>query len=122
MKNPADVMKDILAICPSFKEAWDDESSIWSEDDGTYTYHGLYAVLSHHVAKLLETQDTGRLGALFALVEETLTGSNDQLSNATATCFLENLMNRVPLHFAFETFEPMLGPASKEFCKAYGNG
>ena len=122
MNNSANLMNEILALCPSFKEAWDGESGLWCKSDGTYTCHGLFAVLSHHVAGLLEHQDAGCLGALFRWIEEKLAGSNDEVANAATTCFLENLMNRVPEKFEFASIESMLGPESRRFCRAYGAG
>ena len=118
--DPPTLKREILAICPDFQKSWDDEGSLWGADDGTYTCHGLFAVLSHHVADLLGKEKPPSLGALFAWVEQQLTGSDESLSIAAAPCFLENLMNRVPTLVSFESFEPLLGPASTAFCEAYG--
>jgi hypothetical protein len=119
MDSPT-LKREILLICPDFQKAWDDEGSLWCAADGTYTFHGLFAVLSHHVADLLEKGNANSLGALFTWVERQMTGSDGSLSNAAATCFLENLMNRVPTLFSFESFEPLLGPTSKAFCEVCG--
>ncbi len=122
MSDQPDVLAgEISSICPGFTDAWLEEKGLWSKEDGTFTVHGLLAVLSHHVSGLLEKGDVSKLVRLFQLIETKLTGSDNNLSNAVATCFLENLMNRVPSVFPFERFEVLLGSASKVYCKTYGS-
>ena len=59
------------------------------------------------------------LSAVFEYVESKLDDEDSEISNAATTCFLENLMNRVPETIAPAALVPLPGPKSREFCRAW---
>src|SRR5690606_14154954 len=44
---------------------------------------------------------------------------DEEINNAVCTCFLENIMNRVPEPIDPATLVHFLGPKSRDFCKAW---
>jgi len=76
-------------------------------------------VFSHYVAERLAQGPAPDLRRVFQYVETKLTGDNYELDNAFATCFLENLMNRVPGSIAPASLVSLLCPKAREFCRGY---
>lgn len=110
---------ELLALRPDFQPWWDDERELWTHDDGEFTTHGVFAVFSHFVADRLSRGPALELAAVFKYVESKLDNEDSEVSNAACTCFLENLMNRVPKIIAPAALVPLLGPKSRQFCREW---
>lgn len=108
---------ELLALRPDFRKWWDDERELWSNDDGEFTTHGVFAVFSHFVADRLSRGPAPELADVFAYVESKLDDKDSEVSNAASTCFLENLIFRVPKIIAPAALIPLLGPKSRRFCR-----
>jgi hypothetical protein len=117
-RSPQDLLDNLLALCPEFSKTWEDESYLWTRDDGTFTECGVFAAFSHYIADILTNIEAPRLAEVFEYVERCMHG-NEQVSTAAATCFLENLMNRTPEEIDPQRFVPLLGPDSKDYCQAW---
>ena len=110
---------ELLSLCPDFAAAWDDKRDLWTNDNGSYTVHGVFAAFSHYIADRLSRGSDPELRKVFEYVESKLTEDDSEVNNAATTCFLENLMNRVP-----QTIPPghlilLLGPKSRCFCRGW---
>ena len=113
------VNAELISLCPGFAKVWDSERGIWSADDGTFTVHGVFAAFSNYIRDRLVSRSSARMRRVFAYVESKLTGEDSEVDNAVCTCFLENLMNCVPQLIAPQKLVPLLGPKSREFCRAW---
>jgi hypothetical protein len=109
----------LIDLCPDFTAWWADEEYFRTEDDGSFGVHGVIAVFSHFVAARLSQEPTEELQRIFEFVEAGLTVDGSDLDNALCTCFLENLMNRVPETIEAARLVPLLGPKARRFCRAY---
>lgn len=67
-----------------------------------------------------QQQDT-HLQQVFAIIEKLLVEGDQVVRDAAATCFLENILHRVPEEVSAQTFLSFLGLKSKEYCKAYND-
>lgn len=76
-------------------------------------------MFSHYVADRLSQGPVPELRKVFAYVETKLTGDDSALDNAFCTCFLENLMNRVPGSIAPASLVSLLGPKARDYCRGY---
>lgn len=110
---------ELLALRPDFRPWWDDERDLWKRDGEDFTTHAVFAVFSHFVADRLSCGPAPELAAVFDYVESKLDDEDSEVSNAACTCFLENLMNRVPGSIAPTTLVPLLGPKSRRFCQLW---
>ena len=117
MSNAEMIKDELITLCPDFTSALDESDFI--REDGTLSVHGVFAVFSHYVANRLVCEPNPSLGKVFEYVESKLTGDDSEIDNAACTCFLENLMNRVPDIIPPQHFVPLLGPKSRRFCRAY---
>lgn len=111
---------ELLAICPDFKEWWDKERNWWTMEDGHFTIYGLFAAFSHYIANCLiqDSYSETEMIKVFNFIESKLRKEDFDMYNAVATCFLENLMNRIDI-ISPNKFIPLLGPISREFCQAW---
>ncbi|HEX8597999.1 MAG TPA: hypothetical protein VF952_05720 [Chloroflexia bacterium] len=117
--RPEDLFKDLLKLCPEFSKSWQDEAYLWTDDDGTFTHCGVFMAFSHHIADILKRSEPHQLESVFRFVESCMNDNDEDVSTAAATCFLENLMNRTPELIDPKHFVPLLGPESKDYCRAW---
>jgi hypothetical protein len=118
--SPAEnVLTELLSYCPNFAAEWDRERDLWTSDDGSFTVHSVFTVFSHYIAGRLIRGEDPALVKVFHLIESKLTGDDSEVENAACTCFLENLMNRVPEAIPAQTLIPLLGPEARRFCRSW---
>ena len=113
------IKAELVALCPDFAAVWDDECDLWTSDDGSFTVHGVFGVFSHYIADRLTRRADPELRKVFEYVESKLADDDSEVGNAACTCFLENLMNRVPETIPPRHIVPLLGPKSRQFCRAW---
>ncbi|MBC7817295.1 MAG: hypothetical protein IAG10_10435 [Planctomycetaceae bacterium] len=113
------IKAELLGLCPEFTVAWNDECDLWTSDDGSFTVHGVFAVFSHYIADRLSRGSDPSLSEVFDYVESKLMEDDSEVDNAATTCFLENLMNRVPEKIDPRHLVPLLGPKSRKFCRGW---
>ncbi|MBN2496292.1 MAG: hypothetical protein JXR96_16990 [Deltaproteobacteria bacterium] len=104
---------------PEFLQYWKEERDLWTDEDGRAGAHAIMAVFSHLISERLSNRRLIGMKAVFDLAEELMRDPDDEIPNAVATCFLENIMNRVPESISPETFVDLLGPESRKFCRAW---
>jgi hypothetical protein len=111
--TPEDLLDAILQIAPEFDSYWKSPENPFRSDDGDFTLHGVFAELSHCLKDVFSNLEESRRMALFALVEKCVLtdfNSDNGVSNAACTCFLENLAGEGALSEAIALY---LGPSSK---------
>src|SRR5690348_1268833 len=99
-------VKDYLVnLFPDFADIWNSKDTLYKENDGSYTYHGLFGDFSVFFRDNINKFSDDQLKELFttieklgmketAIHEEWQSGKVDneqQLSNAVFTGFLENI-------------------------------
>ena len=85
---------------------------------------GIMTALSMYVRDIMNTslsaEKVQEIKEIFLLIEFFISGGNQSVQNAAATCFLENLINATSWGtLKPETFLCYLGPESKKYCKAW---
>jgi hypothetical protein len=112
------LLADLMVLRPDFTEMWADEAYLWEDNKGNFSPCGIFAVFSHYMAEVLNASKHQSVGDVFEFVEDCMHQSND-MATGVATCFLENLMNRTPGKIDPDSFIPLLGPRSREYCRAW---
>jgi hypothetical protein len=111
------VMPDLVERFPGFRSRWDAHLDFW---EGTEA--GLCNDIAEFALYIQETMehdpDSETLPAAFSRAEELLETGTDEVKDAVATCFLENLVNKITPETAYtETFVSLLGPKSLQYCR-----
>jgi len=89
--EPASILHELSALFPEFASYWNHGDNYFLEDDGSFSYHGLFAHFSHFFREQYVGLAPAQVQALAAKVNCWFGGAVPALSNAVATCFLENI-------------------------------
>jgi hypothetical protein len=97
-QTPTDLLRAIVGMFPEFEEYWGKEGDIFREADGSFSYHGLFAVFSHFVRGGYKQMSEVEKERVFRLVEICMSkeGGTGEVGNAVQTCFIENLAGDLP--------------------------
>ena len=90
--TPRELLAKLITFAPGFLKIW--EKSLFRNKNGTYTAHGVFEEFSSYVRDHLDEMEESTRHALFQYVEEcvkTNVHSENGISNAARTCFLENI-------------------------------
>jgi len=78
------------------------------------------AAFSDYVGYQINQGKRDNLKTIFDLIEELLTDGDQDVKDAAATCFLENLINLASANKLFSPdFVPFLGTNSRAYCEAW---
>jgi hypothetical protein len=119
MIQTEDILELITDCYPEFGPRWNEGSLFWPEEGQMPTACGILSEFSYLIAEQLEEERVSNIPSVFALIERFLAEGSEEVKDAAATCFLENLHNRVPEEIAATFFVPFLGPRSREYCRAW---
>ena len=111
--TPPELLDKLLQFAPKFAKKW--ETSLSVAKDGSFTVHGVFSEFSSFVRDQFGKMDENTKQALFDFVEEcvkTNAKSENGISNAACTCFLENIAGEGELS---QLIEPYLGPESRKY-------
>ena len=86
-----ELLDQLVEILPSFGDAWRSAENLFRADDGSFTESGVFASCSHFVRENYEQLSAHQRSQLGGLVGQCMGSPNGALSEAAATCFLENL-------------------------------
>lgn len=110
----------ILEKFPNFKKMWSEHLEWWGDEKAGLSND--MAVFSRYTIELLKNSEINHteLHEIFILIEKFMTDGSENLKDAVATCFLENIINAT----SWKTVNPLsfvnlLGAESKNFCKAW---
>ena len=88
----AEVHIRLVTIFPEFVSYWNSDENLFRNNDGSFTSCGVFAQLSHFVRDHLPDLSPTALRKLGQFLEECLAlPVTDELYNAAAACFLENI-------------------------------
>lgn len=95
--------------------------SSWLPRNGVLSAHTLLTHVSHRVAKNFMANNYNRAEELFDLVELLIIDGDEDVKNATCTCFLANLQNIASNENEFDDahYVSLLRAKSIEFCKRW---
>jgi hypothetical protein len=94
MRTPMTVLKDLMKMFPAFAAVWGSPDNCFLDDDGAFTYHGVFSEFSHYVRDNFALMEEQKKEKLFHFIESCVTNDDPRdegLDNAVRTCFLENL-------------------------------
>jgi hypothetical protein len=100
---------------------WEEHLLFWKDSEEKYNLCGIFSTFSSFTKRLLNTEPTPPfLVKIFNFIETMMREGDQLVGDCAATCFLENLINLVG-HGSVQasTFIPLLGPESREYCKAW---
>lgn len=113
------VLSTLRRFHPEFWTEFDAGDWLHLEEDGNIKVHRAFAAFSYFVGDRLSRSGLASAPELFRFIERVLTSGTAHAAHAACTCFLENLMNRVPREIAPEAFVPLLGPEARRFCRKW---
>ena len=94
MRTPVTVLKNLTKMFPDFAAVWGSPDNCFLDDDGAFTYHGLFSEFSHYVRDNFALMEGQKKEELFHFIESCVSNDalhDEELGNAVFTCFLENL-------------------------------
>lgn len=116
---------------PEFQHIWNSyksEYTLVSEDIcditpfwGDTSFFGGMAKFSDYTSDLLveKESNSSQINEIFSHIEYLLVNGDEDVKNGVTTCFLENILNKTPEKIHPERFVQYLGPASREYCRAW---
>jgi hypothetical protein len=109
----------ILEKFPGFKGAWQEHLDWWGGE--TRGFCNDMSAFSNYVIDLLHKNKKNlEIKTIFLFIEELMTRGTEEVQEATATCFLENLINATSWGTASAgSFVHLLGAESRKYCKAW---
>ena len=97
------------------------EDKQWKLENGyKFTEHSFFSNLTDYTKDLIQQKKSDDVKHLMEIAEILLEYGSENLYNAVATCYIENLVNTAfnsPDRVSFDSFVPYLGPKSKEYCR-----
>ncbi|PCJ11646.1 MAG: hypothetical protein COB04_18795 [Gammaproteobacteria bacterium] len=117
MSEVVEYIEKLKAFIPEFPEYWDSEEAAFNFE-GESTVYGVFSDFSTLVIERLEKGTLNNAEQLFSFVESVV-ASGGNPANAACTCFLENILNRIPGSIDPKSFVPYLGAESIEFCRSW---
>ncbi len=120
MIHRADCLRKILELAPGFQEQWNRYLDEWKDEKDT---PGLSIDLMEFAGYLYEQFDflpQDQLIKIFNYVEILMLEGDQEVQDATATCFLEALQNAISLKkISGRKLFKLLGPESIAYCRAW---
>ncbi|UCE07411.1 MAG: hypothetical protein JSW07_05100, partial [bacterium] len=113
--TPKELLENLVQITPEFLSAWNKEDNLFIDKDGSLSVHGVFTEFSSFIRDNFSLLDENRRKKLFDYIEECVNTdiySENGVSNAACTCFLENLAGEGVLS---NTILKYLGVQSKKY-------
>ncbi len=118
MITAQECMQLVLSEVPGFRDAWQRHLDYW-EGEPAGLCNDMTA-FSRYVSDLIAQGNTHDLPAIFNLIEKLMVEGDEQVKDAAATCFIENLLNRASSGaIDARTFAPLLGKESLAYARAW---
>jgi hypothetical protein len=89
--KPQELIDRLIAMFPDFHAYWDDPRNCFRNDDGAFTLHGAFAEFSRFIRERHALLKSDRVEALGIFVSDCMASTDQDLNNAAATCFIENI-------------------------------
>lgn len=117
------VMNEVLAAVPGFRDRWDEHVDFWDGEPAGLTLDMIE--FAAYTTSLLEEHEgnerpSDELVTIFDLVEDLLTDGDEAVRNAAAAGFLESVVNPVEADTPYlPVLVELLGSRSAEFCRSW---
>ena len=113
--TPKELLENLVQIAPEFLSTWNNEDNLFIDKDGSFSVHGVFTEFSSFMRDNFGLLDENRRKKLFDYIEECVTTdihSENGVSNAACTCFIEDLAGEGVLS---NTILKYLGVESKKY-------
>jgi hypothetical protein len=110
--NQTEILENLIAIFPAFAIQWSNLQNDFRADDGSFTLCGLFSEFSSFYRDGFTTSSPLQHKSLFALIENCVDDSGDDLDTAACTCFLENISGEGDFSNAARSY---MGSRSRKF-------
>ena len=110
--NPSEILENLITIFPAFAIQWSDLQNYSRADDGSFRHCGVFSEFSSFYRDRFATSSLFQHESLFALIENCVDDSGDDLDTAACTCFLENISSEGNFSNAARLY---MGSRSKHF-------
>jgi len=115
--SPQATLDRLVEIFPDFATYWRDPENVFRNDDGSFTYCGAFSEFSHYFRDRYEELHPDFVATLGVFISECVASSSNELADAAATCFLENVSGE---RFSRE-FECHLTGSALQFYQAWND-
>ena len=121
MIRATEILPLLIKTYPDTRDELIRTVSSWLPKSGAISPHTIMTHLSHRVANNLMNNNYQFSEELFDLVELLIIEGDEDVKNATCTCFLANLQNIASNENEFEDshYVSLLRAKSTEFCKRW---
>jgi hypothetical protein len=117
MINRRICMELILETDPGFIDDWDSHLEEWKDWKGLpITACSDLSAFADYIDSQITSNQMIPLEPIFNLIEKLMIEGDEEVRTAVATCFLESLQN---MNTPQDIWVPLLGPQSREYCKAW---
>jgi hypothetical protein len=113
-----DLLERLFSRFPEFAQQWNDPDNLFRNDDGSFTEWGVFSEFALYIRDNYQSLQLQDLQLLALWIEENLAAEAEPVSNAVATCFLENLAGEP----AIEYLKRFLGVRARRFLMDSGWG
>jgi hypothetical protein len=115
--TPHALLDKLVTLFPDFRSYWDDPGNCFRDDDGSFTLHGVFAEFTSFFRERHAALVPERIAALGEFVSECMApADHNPLSNAAATCFVENIAGEV----CDRELSPHLTGEARRYWQAWG--
>jgi hypothetical protein len=90
---PQALLDRLVELFPGFEAYWNGSLNCSRHEDGTFTLHGVFIEFSHFFREHYAKFASDRIAMLGAFISQCMSSNDDDLDNAAATCFIENIAN-----------------------------
>ena len=117
-----EILNKLFTLFPPFEKFREEEmDEVWGEDTSVHTD---MLIFSYYIIDLLADDSKEsyqkEIELTFIFMEQLMNEGSEEVQEAVATCFLEDLLNAVSWErITASSFLSLLGPESKKHCKAW---
>jgi hypothetical protein len=118
--NADDCVKRLDEDVPRLRGCMGSPDNCFLDDDGAFTYHGVFSEFSHYVRDNFALMEEQKKEKLFHFIESWVSNddpSDEGLDNAVRMCFLENLAGER----SSPEFRRYMGSTSLQFFNQWDN-
>ena len=89
--TPDSFLSRLFEIFPDFAAQWSSPDDLFREDDGAFTYCGVFAEFGAFFREHYRRFPKPQLAELSTLLDECMSEDGSEINTAASTCFLENV-------------------------------
>jgi hypothetical protein len=116
MIDESNLLKGLVATYPGLRDYFVKNCDQWLHENGTISPSSLFSAASSFCRARFMENDFENSEVLFSFVERCLECGNENIANAAATCFLENITNSPDIA---RLAVSLMGPLSRNHVKGW---